>query len=120
MQTSLIASLTGDHMEAAVLLLLFVILEFGLTIWLLARHKLYLDRVKTLEDKTSAYAGYFYTAPATDGNMHDSPLGVPNNFEEASQILDKATPEQLEMARKLMDTPAFTELMHNLTRANDV
>lgn len=119
MQNSLIASLTGDLMEAAILLLVFVILEVGLTIWLLARHKIYLDRVKTLEDKTSAYAGYFYTAPPTNG-MHDSPLGIPNSFEEANKILEKATPEELEVARKLMDTPAFTELMHNLTRANDV
>lgn len=107
-------------MEAAVLLLVFVILEFGLTIWLLARHKVYLDRVRKLEDKTSAYAGYFYTAPPTGGGMHDSPLGVPNNFEEASKILDNATPEELQAARKLMETPAFTELMHNLTRASDV
>lgn len=107
-------------MEAAILLLVFVILEFGLTVWLLARHKIYLDRIAKLEDKTNTYAGYFYTAPPTNGGMHDSPLGVPNNFEEANKILDKATPEELEAARKLMDTPAFTELMHNLTRANDV
>lgn len=107
-------------MEAAVLLLVFVFVELGLTVWLLARHKQYLDRVKKLEEKTNAYAGYFYTAPPTNGGMHDSPLGVPNSFEDANNILEKATPDELEAARKLMDTPAFTELMHNLTRANDV
>lgn len=110
MQTLLIASLTGDLMEAAILLLVFVFVELGLTVWLLARHKIYLDRVKRLETMLIA----------SKGQITEQPMGVPNNFEEANKIIANATPEELEAARKLMDTPAFTELMLSLTRANDV
>lgn len=79
-------------MEAALLLLFFVIIEFGLTIWLLAKHYDYLKRVKRLE--TQIYQMKFNSASNDVVNDIDK--------QSLDSLVARATPEDMEQARQVL------------------
>lgn len=84
-------------MEAALLLLFFVIVEFGLTIWLLAKHFDYLRRIKRLE--TNIYQMKLNSAASeADNDMDKEPL---------DSLVARATPEDMEQARQVLQALGF-------------
>lgn len=79
-------------MEAALLLLFFVIVEMALTVWLLARHAQYMRRIGRLESMVDAEKRRHIEVPSQED---DSKADV-------SDLIANATPEDMEQARQVL------------------
>lgn len=75
-------------MEAALLLLVFVFVELGLTIWLVARHREYLRRIKRVEDRLDHVANEKDVAKASDFELVKVDGATDEDMAQASALLD--------------------------------
>ena len=96
-------------MELALLLVLLVIVELAVTVWLLSRHKSYLKRVSKLEKnlvKLAEVLRDYEQVPETE-TVYAS--AAPAAGSSLSDLVSKATPEDLEKAHKILASMGFED-----------
>ena len=86
-------------MELAIILVLLVVVELALTFYLLARIRDYRRRVTRLEKNTAKMAEVI-NGMALDAKAPT----VPAEHAAVQDILQSATPEDIEQAKKIIDT----------------
>lgn len=85
-------------MELALLLVLLVVVELVLTVFMVARHRDYLRRVKRLENNVSKLAA---AVRDWDGNM-DVASGAAPDTQDFASLLEGVTPEDIKQAQTIL------------------
>lgn len=87
-------------MQLAFLLLVLVIAELVVSVWLLARHKLYLSQIEDLKamvDKNES------VSPAEDApELPDNSTLAVQALASAVEVANNATPEEVEQAKAIL------------------
>ena len=89
-------------MELALLLLMLVIVELVLTVWLLARHRQYLGRIRTVEEKLKDVNRLEDASPAQS-------VETPAQAVDMSSLLAQATPEDMAAAAAILEKLGIKE-----------
>lgn len=87
-------------MELAVILVLLVIAELVISVWMLARHRLYLKEIAIMRDELTQ-AQMFYSQLSDSGSGY----GVAPDVTPAGSVADmvsQATPDDLAKAQQLL------------------
>lgn len=85
-------------MALALVLLLLVIVELVISVWLLARHRDYLGRIRDMEAKVEVLNEPKDMAVETASE----PVAVPT--QDLSALVAQATPEDIEQARRVLES----------------
>lgn len=89
-------------MELALILLLLVIIELALTVWLLAKHRQYLGRIRTMEEKIK-------DANRMEGETPAQAVETPAQAVDMSALLAQATPEDMAAAAAILEKLGIKE-----------
>lgn len=89
-------------MELALLLLLLVIVELVLTVWLLAKHRQYLMRIRTMEEKIK-------DVNRLEGETPAQSVETPAQAVDMSALLAQATPEDMVAAAAILEKLGIKE-----------
>lgn len=79
-------------MELAIILILLVIAELVVSVWLLARHKDYLRRLRVMENRVNDVV--------TDKGASGERLA--DGSQTVEDLVSRATPEDIEQARQVL------------------
>lgn len=79
-------------MELALILILLVVAELVVSVWMLARHKDYLRRVKVLENRVDGLAK---DTLVSGERLADRP-------EDVASLVQRATPEDIAQAQQIL------------------
>ena len=94
-------------MELALLLVLLVIVEWAVTVWLLARHKSYLQRVKKVEKNLVKLAEVLRDYEQVSETETVYAPAAPAAGASLADLVSKASPEDLEQAHKILSAMGF-------------
>jgi hypothetical protein len=86
-------------MELALLLLLLVLAELVVSVWMLARHKLYLQRVAKLENNVKKMAEVLADLASEDEQPTTT---VDLGGKSVSELVAKATPDDIAQAQEIL------------------